>query len=182
MTIILDAFIKAIWISSIALCFIAWFVSFVSIAAYCPPKSYYHNSLSRSVLIGIKNLCAFAISGLLWMYIADSILKLRDSILFDPALFWQVCSNAVHRMDEHQWLKYALLFIFSAIWWILITVTFPNIINKIRSKMPYPTTIKEKINTEILNIFEQIHPFVLIAISPIIIIPLFMFIFGWLIE
>lgn len=182
MTIILDTFIEAIYLSSLAFCFVAWFVSYVSIAAYCPPKSYYHNSLLRSVLIGVKIICALSIPTLLWLYIAVCIIRLNDSIFFDPDTFWQVRSNAVHRMDEHQWLKYALLFIFAATWWQLSAFTIPNAIKKVRSKMPYPTTTKEKIKTEILGIFEQIQPFILIAISPIIIIPLFMFIFGWLIE
>ena len=183
MTIILDTFIKAIWVSSMALCFVAWFVSYILIIAYCPPKSQYYDTLLRTLLSTIKIMCAIAMPGLVWLYIADSILKLRDSILFDPALFWQVCSNVDYRIDHGwQWLEYVLIVIFGVIWWILSISTIPNMIKKARFKIPYPTTIKEKINAEILDIIEQIYPFILIAISPIVIIPIFLLIFGWPIE
>lgn len=182
MIIILDTFIKAIWVSCMALCLLSCFVSPILVIAYCPPKSHRYNSLKRSMLIGIKHLCAFTIPPLVWLYIAYSIYNLGDSILFDPTSFNQVYSNALQQIDEWGWLAKGLAAIFIGLWWYLTIVSSPNIMDRVRSKKPHPiTTTKERIKAEILEIIGSLSPFILIAISPIIIFPLYMLIFGWLI-
>lgn len=183
MTIILDTFIKAIWVSLMVFCLLACFLSPLFVIAYCPPKSHRYNSLKRSMLIGIKHLFAFTIPPLVWLYIAYSIYNLRDSILFDPASFNQVYSNALQQIDEWGWLAKGLAAVFCLIWWYLTVLSSPNLMDRVRSKKPHPiTTTKERIKAEILEIIGSLSPFILIAISPIIIIPLYMFIFGWLLE
>lgn len=183
MTVILDTFIKAIWISCMAFCPIGWFISCGLIIEYCPPKSHRYNSLKRSLLIGIKHLFAFTIPTLVWLYIAYTIYNLRDSILFDPASFNQIYSNALQRMGEWKWLAYGLAYPFCLIWWYLTALSSPNLMDRVCSKKPHPiTTTKEKIKAEILEVIGTFSPFLLIAISPIMIFPLYMLIFGWLLE
>lgn len=181
MIIILDTFIKAIWISCMAFCPIAFFISWGSIVQYCPPKAQYHDTLSRTLFSAIKNMCGFIISAFAWLYILDFIFKLGDSILFDPASFHQAYSIALQQMDEWKWLAYGLAYVFCLIWWYLTALSSPNLTDRVHSKKPHPiTTTIEKIKAEILEVIGTLSPFILIAISPIIIIPLYMFIFGWL--
>lgn len=183
MTIILDTFIKAIWISCMAFCPIAFFISWGIIVQYCPPKAQYHDTLSRTLFSTIKNICGFVISAFVWLYILDFIFKLGDSILFDPASFHQVYLNVLQQMDEWKWLAYGLAAVFYLIWWKLAVLSSPNIMDRVRSKKPHPiTTTKERIKAEILEVIGTFSPFILIAISPIIIIPLYMLIFGWLLK
>lgn len=181
MTVILDTFIKAIWVTLMAFCLLLCFASPILVIEYCPPESHRYNSLKRSMLIGIKHIFAFTIPPLVWLYVAYTIYNLGDSILFDPASFHQAYSITLQRMDEWKWLAYGLAYVFCLIWWYLTALSSPNLTDRVHSKKPHPiTTTKEKIKAEILEVIGTLSPFILIAISPIIIIPLYMLIFGWL--